>query len=179
MTELDHTVLAIIGRGEPLSAYDIRKVFAASLTPAWSSSTGSIYPSIRRLIDAGLIEATDPEGARAKRVLSLTEEGKTTLENWLVADTAKIAVATPDPIRTRAAFLSLLNHQQRERFLAGALRNSELALTAAEAVRRDRVEAGSTSLNHLVSEGVIFQLRARIDWLKLMIEAVAAGKTNP
>jgi len=173
MTELDHTVLAIVGRDGPMSAYDVRKEFSGSLTPAWSSSTGSIYPCIRRLVESGRLTASAPKGGRSKRILAITPAGRRVLRDWLSSDTALIASATPDPIRTRCYFLSLMTRFDRDRFLDDALRSTEKALASAEAIRNDRLKAKLGSLQHLVSEGVIFELAARRDWLRLMIACLA------
>jgi DNA-binding PadR family transcriptional regulator len=72
MTELKFTILAIVARDGPLSAYDIRKIFARSLTSTWSSSTGSIYPSIRRLQNIGHLASSSPKDGRARKALSVT-----------------------------------------------------------------------------------------------------------
>ncbi len=173
MTELDETVLAIISLRGPVSAYDVRKVFAASLTPGWSSSTGSIYPSIRRIVDAGLVSAGDAKGGRGTRKLTITAAGKNAVKAWLREDLTPIASATPDPIRTRCAFLPLLEKEEALTFLAGALLATEKALAEATAQRGQRLKEGQGVLQHLVSEGVLYELRARRDWLRLMNKRVS------
>ena len=172
MTELDHTVLAIIARDGPMSAYDVRKVFAGSLTPGWSSSTGSIYPSIRRLSENGLVSLAAPRGGRDARAVTVTGAGEAALERWLTGDTKSISAATPDPIRTRCYFLSLMDDVHRRNFLADALHHTQQALAAAEAGRGERLAAGTDPLLHLVSEGVVYQLRARRDWLRAMMDGL-------
>jgi DNA-binding PadR family transcriptional regulator len=168
MTELDHTVLALIARDGPLSAYDVRKDFAQSVTPTWSSSTGSIYPSIRRLVNEGLIQASAPEGGRAKQQLRITRKGRGALSKWLSALTVKIAAATPDPIRTRSHFLRLLDEKGRRKFLAEARKQTEAALAIAERRHQARVAAKASKLEYLPSTGVLYELRARRDWLDLL-----------
>jgi DNA-binding PadR family transcriptional regulator len=169
MTELDHTVLAIVARDGPMSAYDVRKVFAASLTPSWSSSAGSIYPSIRRLAGGNLVSLGAPKGGRETRALSITPAGKAALADWLTGNTAAISAATPDPIRTRCYFLPLMSEAKRQSFLEDALSNTENALEAAELSRHERLSASADAFRHLISEGVIYQLKARRDWLQMLI----------
>ena len=168
MTELDQTVLAIVGRDGPLSAYDVRKDFAQSLTPSWSSSTGSIYPSIRRLIEAGLIKASEPEGSRGKQELTITAAGTAALKKWLAKATIETAAATPDPIRTRAHFLRLLPRTGRRKFIDDARKSTEAALAGAEQRTADRIAAGATKEQYLPGLGVVYELRARRDWLALL-----------
>ena len=168
MTELDHTVLALIARDGPLSAYDVRKDFAQSLTPTGSSSTGSIYPSIHRLTAARLIRASAPSGARGKQKLKITAAGTKALAAWLSSVTLDTAAPTPDPIRTRAHFLRLLDRKARRQFLADALANTEAAMRAAEERKAERVAAGAAKEDYLPGVGVIYELRARKEWLELL-----------
>jgi DNA-binding PadR family transcriptional regulator len=165
MTELDFTILAIIGRDGPLSAYDVRKVFARSLTPTWSSSTGSVYPSIRRLEAADMVTSSTPEGARSRKALSITEAGRAALEPWLTNITPELAAATPDPIRTRMFFLMFLDAQRRGEIVATAIESTKAALHEAERRRSARPLSQGDDLARLASEGVLFELRARLEWL--------------
>ena len=168
MTELDQTVLAVIGRDGPLSAYDVRKDFAQSVTPTWSASTGSIYPSIRRLISAGLIKAAAPEGTRGKQKLRITASGRAALSEWLAHVPLELAAATPDPIRTRAHFLRLLDRKARRRFIAEARKSTEAALAIAQRRCDARTAAGASKADCLPGVGVLYELRARKDWLDLV-----------
>lgn len=170
MTELDFTILAIVGRDGPLSAYDVRKVFSNSLTPTWSSSTGSVYPSIGRLESAALILASTPEGARSRKSLSITPEGRAALEPWLMNITPDIAAATPDPIRTRMFFMMLVQPEQRPELISSALASTQAALDRAEQLRLTRPQAQGSDLGRFASEGVVFELRARLDWLHWLEE---------
>ena len=173
MTELDHTVLALIARDGPLSAYDVRKDFAASLTPSWSSSTGSIYPSIRRLVAGGFAHASAPQGARGKQRLTITRAGRAALSEWLATATALTAAPTPDPIRTRAHFLRLLPKRARLKFIADARESTEAALAEAEARTAQRKAAGAAKEEYLPGVGVEYELRARRDWLALVARELA------
>jgi DNA-binding PadR family transcriptional regulator len=173
MTELDHTVLAIVARDGPLSTYAVCKVFEGSLTDTWSASTGSIYPSIRRLVAAGLLEAAPPEGGRGRKELTITAAGTAALSEWLTGGTSAIASATPDPIRTRTYFLSLITPAQRRQFLEDALGNTEAALSVAKSEREARIASGVDNLQYLASAGVIYELTARRGWLRMMVHETA------
>src|SRR4051812_8987838 len=58
INQLDAVVAGVIWRDGPITAYRIREVFKQSLSPAWSSSAGTIYPTVGRLIRGGLVAAT-------------------------------------------------------------------------------------------------------------------------
>lgn len=167
MTELDYTSLAIITRDGPLSAYDVRKVFAGSLTATWSSSTGSIYPSIRRLEKARYVASSSPKGARARKTLRVTPAGRAALERWLEEITPEMAGPTPNPVRTRMYFLGILSSARRTAVLRTALKSTRAAATEAERRRASRVGAERDGIvQHLASEGVLYEVRARLEWLE-------------
>jgi DNA-binding PadR family transcriptional regulator len=166
MTELDYTILAIIARDGPLSAYDVRKVFARSLTSTWSSSTGSIYPSIRRLAKARHVTSSSPKGARARKTMRVTPAGRAALDEWLDAITPELAGPTPNPLRTRMYFLGILSSAKRSTIIRKAIASTEAAVREAEQRRAARATAGREDVvQHLASEGVLYELRARLQWL--------------
>jgi len=166
MTELDLTILAIVARDGPLSAYDVRKVFARSLTSTWSSSTGSIYPSIRRLQEAGHVAAATAKGPRARKALRVTASGRAAVDAWLRDITAEVAGPTPNPIRTRMYFVGIVDPARRVAIIRQANESTRAAIAAAEQARSDRMAAGGgDTVQHLASKGVLFELRARLEWL--------------
>ena len=177
MTELDYTILAIIARDGPLSAYDVRKVFARSLTSTWSSSTGSIYPSIRRLQKARQVVASSPKGARARKTIRVTAAGRAALERWLGAITPEIAGPTANPLRTRMYFLGILSSAKRSAIIRKAIASTRSAATEAEQRRSNRVGADRDEIvQHLASEGVLYELQGRLRWLEwLEVEAAKLG----
>lgn len=176
MTELDLTILAIIGRDGPLSAYDVRKVFAESVTPTWSASTGSVYPSIARLEAAALAAGSAPQGARGRKALSITEAGRAALRAWLTDIGPEIAAPTPDPVRTRMFFLMGIDAPHRAEILRAAIAATQAALAEAERIRDARPATDATDLRRLVSEGALYQLRARLEWLRWLQAELAGGR---
>jgi DNA-binding PadR family transcriptional regulator len=178
MTELDYTILAIIARDGPLSAYDVRKVFAQSLTSTWSSSTGSIYPSIRRLEKARFVASSAPKGARARKTIRVTDAGRVAIENWLNAITPEMAGPTAHPVRTRMYFLGILSPAKRSAIIRKAIVSTQSAATAAEQRRDARSDASRAELVQLLaSEGVLYELGGRLRWLE-WLEGEAAELDN-
>jgi DNA-binding PadR family transcriptional regulator len=179
VTELDFTVLAIIGRDGPMSAYDVRKVFATSLTPTWSASTGSIYPSIRRLEAHGYAQASTPEGARSRKTLSITAPGRAALYPWLTQITPEMAASTPDAIRTRLFFLMFADPSQRLEIVECAMRSTETALSDADRRRAARPPRVDDQLLDLAREGVRFELKARLEWLRWVKRELTRAREGP
>jgi PadR family transcriptional regulator, regulatory protein AphA len=69
----------------PMSGYDIRALISESIGHFWSESYGQIYPGLKRLAAAGLVEKkTQRQHGRPDRhVYSLTGEGRARLREWL------------------------------------------------------------------------------------------------
>jgi DNA-binding PadR family transcriptional regulator len=168
MTELDSTVLAVIALEGPLSAYDVRARFERSLTREWSSSTGSIYPSIRRLHAGGYIWSSAPEGPRGKQKLTSTERGRADVAKWVCSLSIDLAAAHPDPLRTRAQFLKLLDEDGQRRFIREAKHFTSEALEKAERRAQERIANGLGRLEALAEAGALYELRARREWLRLL-----------
>jgi DNA-binding PadR family transcriptional regulator len=69
----------------PMSGYDVRKAFAATSLKHFSSSPGAIYPALRRLEAAGLIQGKieRQNTLRPRKVYTLTSMGMTAFKERL------------------------------------------------------------------------------------------------
>jgi len=84
--ELSPTAYVILGmlRNEPRSGYEIKRVVDGSTRFFWAASYGQIYPELRKLAEAGLVEGESrPTGGRRRTVYRLTEAGREELRRWL------------------------------------------------------------------------------------------------
>ena len=87
--ELSATAHVILGMlsWRPMSGYEIKALVDKSTRFFWAASYGQIYPELRRLSAAGLIEGkADPQGGRRRNVYRLTPAGRRELEAWLAVD---------------------------------------------------------------------------------------------
>ena len=113
----------------PLHGYELRQKMAQLHGYARTVSDGALYPAIRRLQEAGHLEATDEEGrgAASRRTLRLTDSGRALLRERLstadgtaVSDQSRFFVVLaflshlPDPAARRAVL------ERRLAFLEGA-----------------------------------------------------------
>lgn len=83
--ELSATAKAILGllAMRPRSGYEIKGFVDDSTRYFWPASYGQIYPELRRLADAGLVEgASSPRGGRQRTVYRLTRAGRHALRKW-------------------------------------------------------------------------------------------------
>lgn len=81
---LGNAILGLL-RQQPMSGYDLRKVFATTAMGSFSDSPGAIYPALHRLEKRELVSGTDEESSslRRRRVFSVTTAGLKALTGWL------------------------------------------------------------------------------------------------
>lgn len=82
MTPLSYALLGLV-RQQPRSGYGLRKVFETTPLGSYSSSPGSIYPALKALETAGLVEVRGGQTARGKGFYHLTAKGADALDAWL------------------------------------------------------------------------------------------------
>jgi DNA-binding PadR family transcriptional regulator len=83
--ELSATAKVILGllAMRPRSGYEIKSFVDSSTRYFWPASYGQIYPELRRLAEAGLVEGTDsPTGGRQRTIFKLTQAGRAALRDW-------------------------------------------------------------------------------------------------
>jgi PadR family transcriptional regulator AphA len=87
--ELSPTAYVILGMlsWRPMSGYEMKSLVDTSTRFFWAASYGQIYPELRKLSAAGLIDGkSDPRGGRRRNVYRLTPAGRRELEAWLEVD---------------------------------------------------------------------------------------------
>jgi len=69
----------------PMSGYDLGRLVRASIGHIWSESYGQIYPSLKRLAAAGLVDCkTEKHKGRPDRhIYTITKKGREQLQKWL------------------------------------------------------------------------------------------------
>ena len=148
MTPLSYALLGLV-RQLPRSGYALRKVFETTPLGGYSSSPGSIYPALKSLEKAGLLE-TRAGPSHGKGLYHLTPQGERELDAWLRAPIGDVGEAMlrfaflaeddPDAIH---AFLDSFEHATEAQsaalraFLAGDGANG-MSLKARLAVEHGR-----------------------------------------
>ncbi len=79
-----YAVLGILGLG-PHSGYDIKKLTDLSTRHFWAENYGSLYPTLKRLEQAGLatVELKAQNGKPNRKVYTITGAGREVLRGWL------------------------------------------------------------------------------------------------
>ena len=125
--ELSATAYVILGMvsREPRSGYEIKAVVDNTTRFFWAASYGQIYPELKRLSEAGLVEGIDASrGDRKRTVYAITADGEAELKDWLRKP--------PQTAEMREEGLLKL-------FFSGALKPAE-AVETLRSMRRRRIE---------------------------------------
>lgn len=177
---LKYTLLGFLSYG-PQTGYDLKKHMDNSTQFFWYAGLSQIYPTLKKLAEEGLVEATviPQEGKPDKKIYLITEAGRATLMDWL-AEPIDALSPTKDPALLKLFFSGALDKEavlaQLRRQLA--LHRTQLAYYQHETaayVEQVIAETGFTR------EGVMWELarqfgeeyeRTWIRWLEQAIEAV-------
>lgn len=127
---LEFAILGLLHEA-PMHGYELRKRLFDMLGTLRAFSYGSLYPTLRRLLKAGLIVEDDEQeqdvarawGKRAKRVYKLTAEGKERFAEML-ADVGPQAY-DDEGFGVHMAFFSRTPAEVRMRILEGRRRRVE------------------------------------------------------
>ena len=104
----------------------------------WAASYGQIYPELKRLSEAGLVEGIDaPRGDRKRTVYAITADGEAELKDWLRQP--------PETAEMREEGLLKL-------FFAGVLPPEEAAETL-RSMREHRLELGDAAARDGTGDG--------------------------
>ena len=117
---LGFTLLGLI-RQQPMSGYDLRKIFASTAWGTFSDSPGAIYPALHRLEKRELVssEVQESTSLRKRRVFKITHKGLAALKVWLKQPVTEDDVIRRIPeLMVRFAFMDqLLGEKSAAKFL--------------------------------------------------------------
>ena len=83
VTEHEGMLLALVLRQQPVTAYQLFRMFEQSPVTSINSSKGQLYPAIRRLRERGLLDARKVAGdGRKSEALSVTAAGREAVRAW-------------------------------------------------------------------------------------------------
>jgi PadR family transcriptional regulator, regulatory protein AphA len=86
LSKTAYVILGMLGLGKS-TGYDIKALVDVSTRFFWAASYGQIYPELRRLEAAGLIEGErESEHGRRRKSYRLTGEGRRALRDWLTSN---------------------------------------------------------------------------------------------
>jgi DNA-binding PadR family transcriptional regulator len=170
LTSTAYVILGLL-RIQPMTGYEIKAFVDRSTRFFWAASYGQIYPELRKLADAGLIEGTSkPSGGRKRTEYRLTASGRGELRSWLEIE--------PEVYESRDEGLLKL-------FFADA--DPAAGVTALEAKRayhaekleqlkqiEPRAKAGPHTFPHMVARYGIAHSEFAMDWCDKALAALRA-----
>jgi DNA-binding PadR family transcriptional regulator len=177
---LEIAVLGLLSES-PMHGYELRKRLATTLGTFRAFSYGSLYPTLRRLADAGWISEEAPLDAsgaavrsrRGKRVYQLTAEGKERLAE-LLADVGPEAFED-DGFGARLALFGQTRSDIRLQILEGRRRRVEEKRDGMKSAlsRSQRLDRYTRELQQHGLESVDREVR----WLNELIEHERTDRT--
>ncbi len=177
---LANILLGFLSYG-PMTGYDLKKTLDASTAFFWHAELAQIYPTLKRLVEAGLIqfEVEAQDSRPDKRIYSITTAGRAALREWLVEPLDSLP-AKKDSVLLQLFFSGALDKatllEQLRRQLAVHRVQLEQYQTETKDTVQDQVIQGG-----LEREGVMWELvreygvgheRHYVQWLEHAIEVV-------
>jgi DNA-binding PadR family transcriptional regulator len=169
LTDGEGTLLALVVRAGPLTAYQIARVYELSPVTNYNTSKGKIYPMIRRLKARGYLAGESVEAdARGTERLKATAAGREAVRRW-ASEILPTHILLEDPLRTKIQSFELLSRDDRLKWCDRA--RDMLADKLAEL----DAYAGEVEVpfRELVHDGAVSALRARSEWLERVRHALA------
>jgi DNA-binding PadR family transcriptional regulator len=128
LTNTSFLLLGMVALG-PLSGYDIKQMADGSTRHFWQISYGQIYPELKALEKAGMVQAAEAaRGSRQRTLHQLTDTGTEALTDW-------ISDPTVSPVELRDEMLLKL-------FFSDSVGKAERTALARNMARRHRDAAG-------------------------------------
>jgi PadR family transcriptional regulator AphA len=133
LTPTAYVILGMVSR-EARSGYEIKAAVDNSTRFFWAASYGQIYPELKRLSEAGLIEGVDASrGERKRTVYAITNAGMAALTDWLrqppqtseMREEGLLKLFFADVLPTEDAIATLQVMRERRLELAAQLRGME------------------------------------------------------
>lgn len=180
---LEFAVLGVLADG-PIHGYELRKRLTEMLGPFRSLSYGTLYPTLRRLVNRRAIEPVsltpleESPGMRTKRariVYALTAEGKEEFDQW--ANRPGSNSWDDEAFAAHMAFFSRTERRARLRILHGRrswLDERLMTLRATLADSRTQLDPYAMSIRSLNVESTERELR----WLDELIESEETDSTQ-
>jgi len=186
---LRYALLALL-TVEPMTGYDLHKQFESSVAHIWHAPDSQIYPELRRMESAGLIEGEEiPWGPRGrKRQYHITDAGRRDFKRWMNAPMEY--ARTRDPAHLKAAYLEWADPKSAREFFRSHIEYHEALreqwLDTAQAIR-DKSSAmlhrrlentppqareATIAFKEFTYQGLIAKTEAEIEWARRGLQLV-------
>jgi DNA-binding PadR family transcriptional regulator len=160
-TDCEASLLLIVLRRQPVTAYRVLRLHALSPVSRCNESKGSLYPLVRRLKARGLLAAGQVAGdGRGAQLLTCTAAGREAVRSWARRIGPEHMFAG-DPLFARIDAFDLLSAAEWREWVATARRLTETRMAELEGLRT----TGDMPVPGLVHAGALRALHGRLEWL--------------
>ncbi len=121
MGTLKYAILGLLYQ-KNMTGYELTKAFESVLLESWRAKHSQIYPELKQLTQAGLVEYEIAISGTVleKKVYTITETGKSELLDW-ISTPHMLAPMPKEEFRLQLFFSSVLSTQQRISLLQNQL----------------------------------------------------------
>lgn len=173
LTDNEGTLLALVLRVQPVTAYQIAKIYEGSPVSNFNTSKGKLYPLIRRLRARGLIRSQQVAGdARGTEQLACTRSGQKAVRSWLM-EIRSTHLLIEDPLRTKVQSFDLLSRDERVEWIIEIKAQLLKKLEEVEEYGREV----TVPFKDFVHDNAVRSIRSRMDWLDTMLHRVLKNDT--
>jgi DNA-binding PadR family transcriptional regulator len=171
LTDNEGSLLAVILRQQPVTAYQVMRIYELSPVSSFNTSKGGLYPAINRLRERGYLSAEVIEGdRRGSERLSCTPAGVEAVKQW-VLDLRDTHFLPIDPLRTKVMSFNLLSRDEQIEWIVDAKAQLQAKL--------DEVNVYDTTVEipfqALIHDNAVTALQSRIQWLDRLMQYVVKG----
>lgn len=165
---LEFALLGLLSQ-TPLHGYELRKRMGTIFGPFRALSFSVLYPQLRRMLEAGLIEETvvDSPSRRSRIVYDITDKGQARFES--LTETVSPETWEDEGFEIRFAFFSPTSSKNRVRILEGRHRR----LKEKAEILRGELEKSPIGIDRYLEEWRRHSLDSadrEIAWLEKMIK---------
>ena len=112
LTNTSYLLLGMVALG-PMSGYDIKQMADGSTRHFWQISYGQIYPELKALEKAGMVQAAEAaRGSRQRTLHQLTDTGTEALTEW-ISDSTITPVELRDEMLLKLFFSDSVGKDER------------------------------------------------------------------
>lgn len=169
---------------KPFAGYELKKIFANTLSFHWSGNNNQIYGTLIQLHKDGAttIEVQQQEKLPARKVYTITSRGRDELRAWLLTE-PELPVIRNDFV-TRLAWAAMLDHRETDRLLATYSAKIEAHVLMYQEKRRRETMSPSRTLREAalwesIDAHAISFYESELLWLReLKIQLDAIGNSG-
>lgn len=174
MSTLGYAILGLLHR-RSMTGYELSKEFESGLFEVWSAKHSQIYPELKGLYEAGLIEyQVEISGTvLEKKVYTITPAGQQALRDWAQASCSALPVPK-DEFRLRLFFSDCISPERRLQLLEERLAQHRQRL---EQIQKDQEkfdalppQDAQAFSDYLVLLGGLAREDATCQWLEACLE---------